>query len=540
MLQSPRTLPYSFVPALIKAIPCDDADLVTIVRGFCINHGFPAKDEEDILVLAEEVRDRCTGSASVVWADDASPFTGVQVKALLDENEELRESLNKRPDHAEAIKTAFLSAVHRGDPCPFCLARTDNVWPFCVHFDVCVVPTLPGFDSDANTFQASPCAGDPHAADCQAMLGDNDDSACDCDGRATSEAKPFCEKCGASPSDDEVCVCDWRVPPMPAKRSGEAPTEATQEGRLHTQECLEYAAKTRKAYCIVQCSDARTERVRRSEAAKLADLETTAAEAERMRDESDERLRAALLAIEHVAIAGGGNGTLRDDILAIVEREIGRPGDPRRGDGWVMPRSAEASHARKPWVDHIHNFLADHLDVHMSDQDIADLAEDIAHWSALRGVTCKLTPGRPITFDDEDCRERANPIIEQMKAMTPEEQRTVDELADLDASPEAIAASVPNAGNECIPRLCGHWSGAPHDVTCVKRKRETPSSWLEREAEARRLLQIGRMYAGYAVGGDRAGLAYAEATQYQIDVEKWLGPAVSETPFTRPDPKGGA
>lgn len=46
-----------------------------------------------------------------------------------------------------AIKSAFLGAVHRGDPCPFCLARTDNVWPFCAHFaEVCV---LDGWLGDA-------------------------------------------------------------------------------------------------------------------------------------------------------------------------------------------------------------------------------------------------------------------------------------------------------------------------------------------------------------------------------------------------------
>lgn len=57
-------------------------------------------------------------------------------------------AVRRRAEHAEArvteleavVKAAFLSAVTRGDPCPFCLARTDNVWPYCVHFQgVCVL-----------------------------------------------------------------------------------------------------------------------------------------------------------------------------------------------------------------------------------------------------------------------------------------------------------------------------------------------------------------------------------------------------------------
>lgn len=31
---------------------------------------------------------------------------------------------------------------------------------------------------------------------------------------------------------------------------------------LHTQACLEYAAKTKKAYCIAECSDERIERLK--------------------------------------------------------------------------------------------------------------------------------------------------------------------------------------------------------------------------------------------------------------------------------------
>lgn len=40
------------------------------------------------------------------------------------------------------IRTAFLAAVQAENPCPFCFARTDNVWPFCVHFAVCIVKDL--------------------------------------------------------------------------------------------------------------------------------------------------------------------------------------------------------------------------------------------------------------------------------------------------------------------------------------------------------------------------------------------------------------
>lgn len=77
-----------------------------------------------------------------------------------------------------------------------------------------------------------------------------------------------------------------------------------------------------------------------------ADLEATAAEAERMRDESDERLRTTLLAIEHDIIAGGN---LRE-ILGRIERVVGKPGDPRRGDGLVTPcaRPAEESELDSP------------------------------------------------------------------------------------------------------------------------------------------------------------------------------------------------
>lgn len=42
----------------------------------------------------------------VVWADDASPFTGAQVKALLDENEEFRKMVSDRPSEAKTGCTA--------------------------------------------------------------------------------------------------------------------------------------------------------------------------------------------------------------------------------------------------------------------------------------------------------------------------------------------------------------------------------------------------------------------------------------------------
>lgn len=54
----------------------------------------------------------------VVWADEASPFTGPQVKALLVENEKLRAA-------AEAAAPTFNHTRGDGvyDPCPICLAK---------------------------------------------------------------------------------------------------------------------------------------------------------------------------------------------------------------------------------------------------------------------------------------------------------------------------------------------------------------------------------------------------------------------------------
>lgn len=45
--------------------------------------------------LASRSPDFFSGRDPVVWADDASPFTGVQVKALLDENQRFRDVLEK-------------------------------------------------------------------------------------------------------------------------------------------------------------------------------------------------------------------------------------------------------------------------------------------------------------------------------------------------------------------------------------------------------------------------------------------------------------
>jgi hypothetical protein len=39
-----------------------------------------------------------------------------------------------------AVETAFLAAVHDGAACPFCQARTETYWPYCVHFkEACVI-----------------------------------------------------------------------------------------------------------------------------------------------------------------------------------------------------------------------------------------------------------------------------------------------------------------------------------------------------------------------------------------------------------------
>ena len=71
-----------------------------------------------------------------------------------------REDRNKL---AAEIEKAVLSAVHLGNPCPFCLARTDNVWPYVTHFKTCIAD---GVAPDKGEVPVTPKAPDDveHAA----------------------------------------------------------------------------------------------------------------------------------------------------------------------------------------------------------------------------------------------------------------------------------------------------------------------------------------------------------------------------------------
>jgi hypothetical protein len=50
-------------------------------------------------------------------------------------------------------------------------------------------------------------------------------------------------------------------------------------------------------------------------------------------------MRKALLAIEHAAVAGESARDIVEEVVVHVEAALGKPGDPRRGDGIVEPRS---------------------------------------------------------------------------------------------------------------------------------------------------------------------------------------------------------
>lgn len=58
------------------------------------------------------------GLEPVVWADETSPFTGPQVKALLDENEKLRDWITRicvlagNANRRGSVDESFLSAVN--------------------------------------------------------------------------------------------------------------------------------------------------------------------------------------------------------------------------------------------------------------------------------------------------------------------------------------------------------------------------------------------------------------------------------------------
>jgi hypothetical protein len=78
------------------------------------------------LNAAIEARVAASPNKGIVWADEASPFTGAQVKALLEENQRLRNLLDPKLDawrgasdltlpEDEAIKAVFPTRSGRGD-----------------------------------------------------------------------------------------------------------------------------------------------------------------------------------------------------------------------------------------------------------------------------------------------------------------------------------------------------------------------------------------------------------------------------------------
>lgn len=89
----------------------------------------------------------------------------------------------------------------------------------------------------------------------------------------------------------------------------------------------------------------------------------------------------------------------------------------------------DRTHAAKSWRLHLHNFLADHLDVRMTDDDIEALAGDIEHWEKLRaGGLCatdraRAFVGRLLTPYPDD-------MLRDVTAMLAAERReTVDACA---------------------------------------------------------------------------------------------------------------
>ncbi len=111
-------------------------------------------DPRALTWTSEEVKDLAASiRAKVAAADSASDAGGGRPPKMPPKPAAWRDSAEApslNADRAEMYRagllalreemmSAFLGAVHRGDPCPFCLARTDNVWPYCVHFKPCTM-----------------------------------------------------------------------------------------------------------------------------------------------------------------------------------------------------------------------------------------------------------------------------------------------------------------------------------------------------------------------------------------------------------------
>lgn len=97
------------------------------------------------------------GPLAAEWKDKPHRLVYDLIAALRQHDQRSSEATPVGP--AEKATKAFLAAVHDGDPCPFCGAKTVNVWPFAMHERGCVIGGLAdhanigagGGDEEGNT-----------------------------------------------------------------------------------------------------------------------------------------------------------------------------------------------------------------------------------------------------------------------------------------------------------------------------------------------------------------------------------------------------
>lgn len=102
-------------------------------------------EPQDPLRLADEIEridrgrpdpPRCLDCASGLTRQEREEFQHLR-KRNRDMHDRAQRAEVELSGARAIMLQAFLSAVNLEHPCPFCLARTDNVWPYCAHFHVC-------------------------------------------------------------------------------------------------------------------------------------------------------------------------------------------------------------------------------------------------------------------------------------------------------------------------------------------------------------------------------------------------------------------